>query len=59
MNENLCIIEVGSNAVRAQFSLIKKDSYEYNERIRYQVRLGEDVFQNGYISDQCKEKLLT
>ncbi len=59
MIENLCIIEIGSNAVRAQFSKIKKNSYEYNERIRYQVRLGEDVFKLGFISEEKKEKLLT
>ncbi len=58
MIENLCIIEIGSNAVRAQFSKINRNSYEYSDRIRYQVRLGEDVFKFGSISKEKKEKLL-
>jgi exopolyphosphatase/guanosine-5'-triphosphate,3'-diphosphate pyrophosphatase len=58
----LAAIDIGSNAVRCQISSV----LEYNqhvtfkkvEYIRYPVRLGEDVFNTGIISDAKQEKFI-
>nr|WP_234462521.1 phosphatase [Adhaeribacter terrigena] len=55
-------IDIGSNAVRCQISSV----LEYNqhvtfkkvEYIRYPMRLGEDVFDTGYISEPKQEKFI-
>ncbi|MFC5271660.1 Ppx/GppA phosphatase family protein [Adhaeribacter terreus] len=55
-------IDIGSNAVRCQISSV----LEYNqhvtfkkvEYIRYPMRLGEDVFDTGYISAPKQEKFI-
>ncbi len=58
----LAAIDIGSNAVRCQISSV----LEYNqhitfkrvEYIRYPMRLGEDVFDTGYISEAKQQKFL-
>lgn len=58
----LAAIDIGSNAVRCQISSV----VEYNqhitfkkvEYIRYPMRLGEDVFDTGYISPAKQQKFI-
>jgi len=55
-------IDIGSNAVRLLVSNVieNKDKVKFKKvsLVRVPVRLGADVFVNGYISDQKKEQLL-
>lgn len=58
----LAAIDIGSNAIRCQISNVFR--YEHHtlfkrvEYIRYPMRLGEDVFSDGYISHPKKEKFI-
>ncbi len=58
----LAAIDIGSNAVRFQItSVLKyKDYYTFKkvEYIRFPLRLGEDVFRIGHISDVKQQQLI-
>jgi exopolyphosphatase/guanosine-5'-triphosphate,3'-diphosphate pyrophosphatase len=56
-------VDIGSNAMRLLFcrayDVNGKPHYSKEELIRLPIRLGEDVFLNGKISDKKAEKLIT
>jgi exopolyphosphatase/guanosine-5'-triphosphate,3'-diphosphate pyrophosphatase len=56
-------VDIGSNAMRLLFCRVYdvngKPHYNKEELIRLPIRLGEDVFLNGKISDKKAEKLIT
>lgn len=56
-------IDIGSNAMRLLFCRVYevngKPHFNKEELIRLPIRLGEDVFLNGKISDRKAEKLVT
>jgi len=56
-------IDIGSNAIRLLFSRVfvvdGKPHFAKEELIRMPIRLGEDVFQHGKISDQKADRLIT
>ncbi|SDX66198.1 Ppx/GppA phosphatase family protein [Hymenobacter psychrophilus] len=58
----LAAIDIGSNAVRCQISAVlhHEDRYRLKrvEYIRYPLRLGEDVFATGRISEPKQEKFI-
>ncbi|MCA6436199.1 MAG: exopolyphosphatase [Bacteroidetes bacterium] len=55
-------IDIGSNAMRLLFSRVTvvdgKPHYTKEELIRMPIRLGEDVFLNGKISDEKADRLI-
>jgi len=56
-------VDIGSNAMRLLFCRVYdvngKPHFNKEELIRLPIRLGEDVFLNGKISDRKAEKLIT
>ncbi|SNR32794.1 MULTISPECIES: Ppx/GppA phosphatase family protein [Hymenobacter] len=58
----LAAIDIGSNAVRCQISAVLHYGDRYRlkrvEYVRYPLRLGEDVFATGRISDKKQEKFV-
>lgn len=60
--KRLGAIDIGSNAVRMLISTLLENNGEYSlkktEYLRIPIRLGEDVFNYGKITDQKAEKLL-
>ncbi|WP_242920256.1 Ppx/GppA phosphatase family protein [Pontibacter liquoris] len=58
----LAAIDIGSNAVRCQISSVLHQNgkviFKRVEYIRYAIRLGEDVFSNGLISDRKADKFV-
>ena len=58
----LAAIDIGSNAVRCQISSVleynQQVTFKRVEYIRYPIRLGEDVFDTGYISEAKQEKFI-
>jgi exopolyphosphatase/guanosine-5'-triphosphate,3'-diphosphate pyrophosphatase len=56
-------IDIGSNAMRLLFCRVYevagKPHFSKEELIRMPIRLGEDVFMRGKISDQKEERLIT
>lgn len=56
-------IDIGSNAIRLLFSRVfivdNKPQFAKEELIRMPIRLGEDVFQDGKISGQKADRLIT
>ena len=56
-------VDIGSNAMRLLFcrayEVNGKPHFSKEELIRLPIRLGEDVFLNGKISDKKAEKLIT
>ena len=53
--EALAAIDLGSNALRASIALSDENGLEVVRNIRVPLRLGEDVFANGIISDEKME----
>ncbi|MBK8845796.1 MAG: exopolyphosphatase [Bacteroidetes bacterium] len=55
-------IDIGSNAARLLFCNVfereKEIVFKKEELFRVPIRLGEDVFSKGYISDEKKERLI-
>ena len=58
----LAAIDIGSNAVRCQISSVveynKHITFKKVEYIRYPMRLGEDVFASGYISEAKQARFI-
>ncbi|SNC64970.1 exopolyphosphatase / guanosine-5'-triphosphate,3'-diphosphate pyrophosphatase [Hymenobacter gelipurpurascens] len=58
----LAAIDIGSNAVRCQISAVLHYGDKYRlkrvEYVRYPLRLGEDVFATGEISEKKQEKFI-
>ncbi|MFD2784581.1 Ppx/GppA phosphatase family protein [Hymenobacter rubripertinctus] len=58
----LAAIDIGSNAVRCQISAVLHHNDRYRlkrvEYVRYPLRLGEDVFATGHISEKKQDKFL-
>ena len=58
----LAAIDIGSNAVRCQISAVLHYGDRYRlkrvEYVRYPLRLGEDVFANGIISERKQDKFI-
>ncbi len=55
---NLAVIDIGSNSVRMQISKVENGIYEVIEDYKKMLRLGDDVFSLGYISDSSVDELL-
>ncbi|MHB1679441.1 MAG: Ppx/GppA phosphatase family protein [bacterium] len=56
--KNLAIIDVGSNSISLQIAEIKGKSYDIVEDYKDTVRLGDDVFKSGVISDSSIKSLI-
>ncbi len=58
----LAAIDIGSNAVRCQISSVLNNNgkviFKRQEYVRYPMRLGEDVFSQGYISTYKVDKFM-
>jgi len=59
----LAAIDIGSNAIRLQVTKVlkhnkRKPIFKKLEYIRFPLRLGHDVFTNGYISEDKEQKFL-
>lgn len=58
----LAAIDIGSNAVRLQISAVLEGEdapiFKKIEYVRFPLRLGQEVFRDGVISDQGQEKFL-
>ncbi|HSI90565.1 MAG TPA: hypothetical protein VK927_05575 [Adhaeribacter sp.] len=58
----LAAIDIGSNAVRCQISSVLEYSnlvtFKKVEYIRYPMRLGEDVFDTGFITEEKQQKFI-
>lgn len=58
----LAAIDIGSNAVRCQISSVLQQNgkviFKKVEYVRYAIRFGEDVFTQGYISEQKIQKFI-
>lgn len=58
--DTLAAIDIGSNAIRLLINYVERnEKVEFKKAafIRVPIRLGEDVFTKGYISDAKREKL--
>jgi exopolyphosphatase / guanosine-5'-triphosphate,3'-diphosphate pyrophosphatase len=53
--ETIAAIDLGSNALRASIAVMEGDDLLVLKNIREPLRLGEDVFANGKISDEKME----
>jgi len=57
----LAAVDIGSNAIRMQISAAvrfnNKDAIKTVEYIRFPLRLGQEVFSQGYISEPLQDKL--
>ncbi len=59
--ETLAAIDIGSNAIRLLINYVEKNgevSFKKAAFIRVPIRLGEDVFTQGAISEEKKERLM-
>lgn len=54
--EAIAAIDLGSNALRASIAIMNGDDLVVLKNIREPLRLGEDVFANGRISDEKMER---
>jgi exopolyphosphatase/guanosine-5'-triphosphate,3'-diphosphate pyrophosphatase len=57
--KNLAVIDIGSNSVSLQISEIKGKSYDIIEDYKESIRIGEDVFKTGVISDSTIQSIMT
>lgn len=55
---NIAVVDIGSNTVRLQVSQVKDKSYKVLEEYKEAVRLGDEVFEFGMITDAALERLL-
>ncbi len=54
-------IDIGSNAIRLLINFVEKEEYVSFKKatfIRVPIRLGEDVFTKGFITEEKKERLI-
>ena len=54
---NIAIVDIGSNAIK--YKIFDSDNLELKDYYREPLRLGRDVFTNGYLSDHNCDKLNT
>ena len=52
---NIAIVDIGSNAIK--YKIFDRNNMELKDYYREPLRLGRDVFTNGYLSDYNCEKL--
>ena len=52
---NIAIVDIGSNAIK--YKIFDRNNMELKDYYREPLRLGRDVFTNGYLSDDNCEKL--
>ena len=52
---NIAIVDIGSNAIK--YKIFDRNNMELKDYYREPLRLGRDVFTNGYLSDHNCEKL--
>jgi exopolyphosphatase/guanosine-5'-triphosphate,3'-diphosphate pyrophosphatase len=52
---NIAIVDIGSNAIK--YKIFDSDNLELKDYYREPLRLGRDVFTNGYLSDHNCDKL--
>ena len=52
---NIAIVDIGSNAIK--YKIFDSDSLELKDYYREPLRLGRDVFTNGFLSDKNCDKL--
>jgi exopolyphosphatase/guanosine-5'-triphosphate,3'-diphosphate pyrophosphatase len=55
---NIAVVDIGSNTVRLQVSQVKDKSYKVLEEYKEAVRLGDEVFEYGLITEDALERLL-
>ena len=53
---NLAIVDIGSNAVK--YKIFSSKDNKLTEYVREPLRLGTDVFKNGFLSKPSKDKLI-
>ena len=56
---NVAVVDIGSNSIRMQISRVEDGSYEIIEDFKEMIRLGDSVFDSGFIDEGSFEKLLT
>jgi exopolyphosphatase/guanosine-5'-triphosphate,3'-diphosphate pyrophosphatase len=54
----IAVIDIGSNSLRMQISEIKNGVFEIVEDFKEMLRLGDDVFNTGYISENSIDRLV-
>ncbi|RZD16121.1 MAG: Ppx/GppA family phosphatase [Candidatus Acididesulfobacter guangdongensis] len=57
--KNLAVIDIGSNSISLQISEIKGKSYDIIEDYKETIRIGEDVFKTGIISESTIQSIMT
>jgi exopolyphosphatase/guanosine-5'-triphosphate,3'-diphosphate pyrophosphatase len=55
---NIAVVDIGSNTVRLQVSQVKDKSYRVLEEYKESVRLGDEVFEYGMITEPALNRLL-
>ena len=50
MTENICAVDIGSNAMRAVIAKVTDTDIYCFKNYRYPIRLGADVFKNGKVT---------
>ncbi len=55
---NIAVVDIGSNTVRLQVSQVKDKSYRVLEEYKESVRLGDEVFEFGMITEPALARLL-
>ncbi|WP_022851799.1 Ppx/GppA phosphatase family protein [Limisalsivibrio acetivorans] len=55
---SVAVVDIGSNTVRLQVSELKDKSYKVVEEYKESVRLGDEVFNYGRITEPALERLL-
>jgi exopolyphosphatase/guanosine-5'-triphosphate,3'-diphosphate pyrophosphatase len=56
--KNLAVIDIGSNSISLQISEIKGKSYDIIEDYKETIRIGEDVFKTGIISESTIQSIM-
>ncbi len=55
---NIAVIDIGSNSIRMQISSVINGTFETIEDFKEMLRLGDDVFNLGYIQKRTENKLI-
>ncbi|MEF3254674.1 MAG: Ppx/GppA family phosphatase [Deferribacterales bacterium] len=57
LNKNIAVIDVGSNSIRLQIVKVFEKSYKVVAEYKDVVRIGDDLFTKGYLSESAEEKI--
>ncbi|MCA1927591.1 MAG: Ppx/GppA family phosphatase [Calditerrivibrio sp.] len=57
LNKNICVIDLGSNSVRLQIATVYEKSYKIVCEYKELIRIGDDLFKNGILTNESTEKI--